>query len=126
MDYAIEREMKGPAFTAMVGEQVLGCAGIMVSWKGMGTAWVVLSDDAATHGVWITRMVRAFMGDIIKSLELRRVEAVVLADSPRNLRWIRYLGFTPENSIAQMYTQDGRDVVRFELITENLNGKAHS
>lgn len=114
--FAMEKERRGPAFTATVDGRVIGCAGVMILWPGVGMAWVVLADEAAAYRIWLTRTVRAILSDIIRSLGLHRVEAVVLADSPRNLRWIRALGFRPENDIAQAYTHDQRDVVRFERV----------
>ena len=114
--FAVEKEQRGPAFTALVGADILACAGVMVVWPGVGFAWVVLGTDAPRYRLWLTRTIRAVLADITRSLGLHRVEAVVLADSPRNLRWIRALGFRPENDIAQAYTQDQRDVVRFERV----------
>jgi len=113
---AREKERRGPAYTARVGDTVIACAGVMVVWPGVGMAWVVLTDEAVPFRVWVTRTIRAVLRDVVRALALHRVEAVVLADSPRNLRWIRALGFRPENDIAQAYTQDRRDVVRMERV----------
>ena len=115
--YALTRERGGPAFTARVGEDILGCAGVILQWPGVGYVWVALDKRAAQYGVWITRTVRHILNDVIRIFNLHRVEAVVLSDDLTNLRWIQTLGFKIENDIAQMYTTDKRDVVRFELIS---------
>ena len=40
---AVEKERRGPAYTGIVGEIILGSAGIILMWPGVGAAWMVLS-----------------------------------------------------------------------------------
>jgi len=112
IELGVARERGGPAFTGMIDDTVLGCAGVTLLWPGVGIAWMVLSKEIDHFGIWMTKMVRAALSDVMRSCNLRRVEAVVLADDARNLRWIRTLGFARENGLARAYTQDKRDVVR--------------
>ncbi len=114
--FAIGKEQGGPAYTAMIDGKVLGCAGVVIPWPGMGIAWVTFDKSIERYGLWATRTIRRMFNDIIKGLHLYRVEAVVLTDNIRNQRWIEMLGFTKENGTARAYTPDGRDVLRYELI----------
>jgi hypothetical protein len=50
MRFAVEKERGGPAFTAMVGDKIIGCGGIVVMWSGVGMAWVAVSKDINPTG----------------------------------------------------------------------------
>ena len=113
---AVEKQQSGPAMTGMLDDLVLGCAGVILPWPGMGLAWMVLGEKVGNHGIWMTKMVRRFLDDVIRCHSLHRLEAVVLADNERNQRWIERLGFTRENGCARAYTQDQRDAIRYEWV----------
>jgi len=110
------KEKSGPSFTAVINDKIVGCAGIMILWKGVGYGWVAFGKEIERHPVWFTRMVRAVVRDTIRNYDLHRIEAAVLADNPKNDRWALLLGFTVEVCRARAYTQDKRDVIRYELI----------
>lgn len=113
---AMEKQQSGPAMTGMLGDMVLGCAGLILPWPGVGLAWMVLSEEIGPHGLWMTKMVRHFLDDMIRCQSLHRLEAVVLSENERNQQWIERLGFTRENGCARAYTQDRRDVIRYEWV----------
>ena len=113
---AVAREQNGPAYTALLGDKIIACSGVMVMWPGVGYAWASFSDEMYDHRVWVTRMVRRALVDIAKALNLHRIEAVALCDSGPNQDWLELLGFTPEGGVARKYTQDKRSVRRYEFI----------
>lgn len=115
-DYAVELERGGPAYTGLVHEKVIACAGVRVMWPGVGGAWVAVGEDATPYTLWLTKIVKRVLADIIRTQKLHRVEAQVLADNERNLRWMKALGFQREGGVARAYTSDQRDMVRFELV----------
>lgn len=115
-DITIQHANAGPAFTAWVRDRPVGCAGVVLAWPGVGAAWMSVSDDIAEHGLWLTRLTRAFLRDIIRVHRLHRLEAVALDESVRNQQWLRVLGFAPEGGIAHAYLPDKRAVQRFELV----------
>jgi len=115
---ALEKQLAGPAFTAIVDGKVLGCAGLLLPWPGIGLAWMELSEEIGTHGRWLTLVTRRGLADLIRVYSLHRVEVVVLADSPRNQQWIEAIGFTRENGRARAYSSDRRDVIRYEWVKE--------
>lgn len=112
----IEKEQNGPAFTGVLGETILGCAGIVIPWSGVGFAWMVLSENIGAHSFWMTRMVKRFLHDMVRCYSLHRLEAIVLAENERNQRWIERLGFSRENGAARHYTSDRKDIIRYERI----------
>lgn len=106
----------GIAWTALHEERILGCAGIVLQWPGMASAWMVVSEDIGRYAVWLTRTVKRFLRDAIRAYKLHRIEAVVIVGNVRNQRWIERLGFTSEGGCARRYTPDGQDVIRYEWI----------
>lgn len=116
MTLTVQQANAGPAFTAWIGDKPIGCAGVVLAWSGVGMAWMAVSDEIAEHGLWLTRIVRAFLRDIIRANRLHRLEAVALEDSTRNKQWLAVLGFAYEGGIAHKYLSDKRAVQRFELV----------
>jgi hypothetical protein len=114
---AFEKE-KYPAYTGMYGDEVLGCAGIMIPWPGMGMVWLTMSPTAALKfKIWLTKTCKRVIDDVIRSHNLYRLEALVLEDIPTNQRWIEHLGFTVEqNGRAANYLPDKRSMIRYERI----------
>lgn len=109
MRFATQKEQGGPAFTAMLDNKILGCAGIILLWPGVGQAWVSFGKEIEGYGVWMSRMVKAILRDSIRTFQLHRIEAVVLSDNTRNIKWIKAVGFSREDRFAYKYTQDKQD-----------------
>lgn len=93
------------AFTALDGDEVLGCAGIFRMWEGRGHAWALLSANIGSRFVRVHRAVKR----AIEISGYRRVEMVVDTAHAEALRWAEMLGFvceTPEG--MRGYYTDGR------------------
>lgn len=116
---ARQKETMGPAFTLLDGDRILGCAGVVIAWPGVGLGWVVLTEEIRPYGLWLTRHVRCILRDIMRAYRLHRVEAAILCGNERNLRWAEAFGFRPEGGIARAYTSDRRDAVRYQLMRDN-------
>lgn len=112
----VQQANAGPAITAWLGTQPIGCAGVVLVWPGVGMTWMAASDAMAEHGLWVTRIARAFLRDVIRAHRLHRLEAVALDESTRNQQWLRVLGFTDEGGLARCYLPDKRAVRRYELV----------
>lgn len=113
--YATTVEIAGPAFSAVRDGRILGCAGVAKLWHGVGEAWTVLGPEACTCGFWFHRTVRRMLGDIIDELGLIRLQAMVLADSERNNKWIKRLGFSFEGRMPK-FGPDGKDYNRYAIV----------
>ena len=86
-------------FTARLEGKVIGCAGVFKKWEGTGQAWVMISDKMMKHKLWFHRIVRQLLQQVAQAEPYARIEAVVKAESERNIQWIETLGFhreTPE------------------------------
>jgi hypothetical protein len=86
---------QGDAYTAMDGDEVLVCAGVMPIWKGRGMAWAYVSQNAGRRMLALTRAVQRFF----EVAQYDRIEAAVEENFKAGHRWARLLGFkceTPE------------------------------
>lgn len=81
------------SLSVFAGEKLLMCAGVALYWEGRGEAWAVLSPDARTHAVAISKGVKKF----IKGCPIRRIEAAAEFGRQDEFRWIELLGFEFEN-----------------------------
>lgn len=95
----------GVAFTALEGDRVLACSGVVDMWDNRCVAWAYLDQRPGHHFVSVHRAVARFL----EGYPCRRIEATVDAGFDDGHRWIKKLGFkleTPEP--MQAYTPDGR------------------
>lgn len=93
------------AFTALDGDEVVACAGIVDIWQGRGQAWALMSDSIGVRFVKVHRAVKR----ALDLYEHRRVEMIVDADFAEGLKWAELLGFkceTPDGMPG--YYNDGR------------------
>ncbi|MEP4379754.1 MAG: hypothetical protein ABJ215_01135 [Alphaproteobacteria bacterium] len=86
----------GAAFTARDDTGVLGCAGVVPLWPGVGQAWAVFSDALLTHPVALTRATERALDHIMAVENMRRVQATVLDGHGAGARWLSFLGFELE------------------------------
>ena len=119
IDRTILQMHSGLSFAAEVEGVVIGCAGVVIPWPGVGVCWMMLAKEAERYVLWLTRTTKRILADLCRAFGLHRLEAIALKDSDRNQRWFRALGFTIEQQgTARAYFSDKRSVVRFERIME--------
>ena len=102
-DYA-DALAASPAYTGMIGEQPVVCAGIILQWEGRAFAWALVSEDCCAHLFAATRAVARFLA----LRDERRIETTVRSDFAEGARWARMLGFEREGKM-RAYSPDGRD-----------------
>jgi hypothetical protein len=118
---AYNKEVMGPAYSAVCSGQIIACAGIVIPWPGVGTCWATFGEGVARHPLWLSRTCRRVLNDVIRAFNLHRIEAISLLNNERNQRWLKMLGFEQEwDDVAHMYTSDQRDVVRYERLNHGL------
>lgn len=94
----------GPAYSAVDGDAVFACAGLIPQWQGRALAWALIAEEAGRHMVGIHKAVR-------RALDMhpfRRVETAVASDFMQGHRWAVMLGFEREGRM-RAYTPDGQD-----------------
>jgi hypothetical protein len=101
------------AWTALDGDEVVACAGIMHLWEGRGHAWALLSGNIGRRMVQMHRAVK-------RAIELsgyRRIEMDVDAEFAEAKHWARLLGFIDETPHGMPgYSPDGRLYHKFARV----------
>ena len=98
------------AFTALDGDEVVGCAGIMKLWEGRGHAWALLSGNIGARFVGVHRAVKR----AIQVSGYRRIEMDVDASHEEAIKWAHMLGFYNETPDGMRgYVADGRLIYKF-------------
>ena len=104
-EYGAMLKKAGLCFTAMEGEEIMACAGIMKIWEGRDLAWALISGNSGKHFIKIYRAIKLF----IDTHPTRRIEATVDFNFAEGHRLMRMLGFEYEGK-ARAFMPDGRDV----------------
>lgn len=92
------------AFTGLVGDEVIACAGVHELWENRGVAWALLSENAGPHFRSIHRAVSGFL----TQAPWRRVEMMVEAGFEQAHRWAQMLGMQQEG-LMRAYSPTGTD-----------------
>lgn len=99
------------SFTALDGDRVLCCAGIIPIWEGRAEAWALMAADLRREFIYIHHAAKRFLN----SCGFRRVEAAVDSQFCAAVEWIEMLGFKYEGPLRG-YTPDGRDCIRYARV----------
>lgn len=91
--------------TAIINGKVVGVAGILPQWRGVGLAWAWLGRGWRAEARIITDHIRF----VLDSADFHRIEAAVRVDYGRGHRWMKALGFSLETPLARKWGPDGMD-----------------
>ena len=112
----------GPCWSAVHDGQVLGCAGLVLHWRGLAGTWCMIGADFPTRGwPWLHKQVRRRLAQAARDLGVRRIEAEALTGWDPGARWLHLLGFRPEG-IMPAYGHDGADYDRWALVRAPVKG----
>ncbi|MBO6782241.1 MAG: hypothetical protein JJ899_03070 [Alphaproteobacteria bacterium] len=107
---AIDRQMlaaRGMSFSALADGKIVGCAGVVELWPGVGQAWAVLSREALDEPITLTRAVLRELERIRRERSLHRVQATVADGHGAGARWLAFMGFEVEGLLIN-YGPGGR------------------
>jgi len=107
-EYGPSLQNAGPCFSALEGDEILACSGIVKQWDNRAIAWALISGNAGNQFVRIHKAVKRFLD----STEFNRVEAYVDANFDAGHRWIQMLGFSREGYMRE-FMPDGHDAVLY-------------
>ena len=114
------RQKCGIAYTAIDGDMILGCAGIIAD-KGVGGAWALVSDEIKqNHKFWFLRTTRMMLIAIVNALDLHRIEALVDPNIKPNCQWIEWIGFEFE-VLKKRGGENGMDMLSYVLLPQVNN-----
>ena len=94
----------GPAFTVTKGDDVMACVGTIPQWPGNARAWAIISQNAGSCMLAMTRAIRTWL----RFHNEGRVDCAVDCDFAEAVRWVELLGFKREGTM-RAYTPERRD-----------------
>ena len=100
------------SFSALDGDEVLACSGVIEVAPGRAQAWAYISDDVGNRMLAVTKAVKRFLS----LRKYRRVEMDVDCEFEQAHRWAKMLGFTMECERRKSYTPDGRDCALYAMV----------
>jgi hypothetical protein len=101
-----------PSYSALDGDEVLACAGVIEVAPGRAVAWAYISQDVGCRMKGVTRYVKRFL----EMSQYRRIEMDVDCDFIQAHRWARILGFEMECERRKSFTPDGRDCALYAKV----------
>jgi RimJ/RimL family protein N-acetyltransferase len=103
----------GPAWSAVMRNgEVLGCAGIVPLWRGVGAGWLFGGEELRRYPVALHRAVARGIPRAMRGLGLHRLQISVHEDFARSLAWAARLGFACEGAMPG-YGPDGATYIRY-------------
>ena len=102
-------------YTAVLNGEVVGIGGVVVLWKGVGEAWVILSRNCQNKPIEMFLCIKRVYKALIQSCELNRIQVVVRVDFPQSIKMIEKLGFEREG-LMRRYCPDGCDAYMYARI----------
>jgi len=114
-DMAQKYADSGLSFTGLDGGRVLGFAGIVEFWKGVGEAWCMLAVDALPKRLAVIRAIYKGLQHIQEDLRLHRVQATVNANNVKSRDLLSWLGFEEEGPL-EMYGPNRELFLRYRKL----------
>lgn len=106
-------EQAGNSFTAMVGDKVICCAGIVEIWTNRAVAWALISKHAGRNMVGLHKAVAGYFS----AAKYKRIEAWVDEGFEPGMRWLKLLGFTLETPLPMRgFRPDGGSCFLFSKV----------
>jgi RimJ/RimL family protein N-acetyltransferase len=109
----------GAAFSGFLDGAIVGCAGLMLPWPGLGEAWAILTPLGRAHGGVVHRAVLRGLRGLIRTHGIRRLQADVIADFAPGCAWMTHLGFHREG-LMPAYGPGGETFVRYAWLHPEL------
>ena len=105
----------GPAWSAMRDGRILGCAGIVPLWRGVGAGWLFGGAELRRHPMLLHRAVARGVPQAMRGLGLHRLQISVHEQFAASLGWVERLGFVPEG-VMPGYGPNGDSYIRYARI----------
>jgi len=105
----------GPCWTLITDDgRVIGCVGMTMLWQGVGQAWAVFSPLVKEYGIAVSRAVKRMISHGFDEYGLDRLQAIVLPEEDRNIKWARFLGFEEEGIARELVY--GKDFLVMSIV----------
>jgi len=106
-------EIQPLSFTAIEGDKVYACGGLIEEWNGVARAWMLITGKMDGKFMAVHSAVKK---GIISNTQFHRIEMSVIKGHTEGCRWADLLGFRCEG-LALKYSPDGTDCYRYARVT---------
>ncbi len=107
----------GPAYTGVLDDKVVVCAGVSIMWPGLGEAWLLTHPDIGEQKFWFYRRLKKMFTLIARVKKLHRVQSDVDCTFEESNLMMKHLGFE-EESRMNSYGPNREDFFRYVLIAD--------
>jgi len=95
-------------FSMVEGDKVLGCCGVIKMWHGVGTMWMMVSEELKKRPRLLLTTAREITMLIAVNHRFHRLELFMNPELKKHIRFIEALGFTFEGRMIK-HTVDKKD-----------------
>jgi len=106
--------------TGIINNKIVGVAGVIILWEGVGLFWLILANDCKKNGffgIMAISAIKSVFDELVEQNNLRRAQATVRPDFPEAIKMIEFLGFEWEGLLKQ-YFPDKTDAFMYGKIIE--------
>ena len=114
--WCAEAAEAGNSFTLTENGKIIGCAGILTTAEGVGTAWALYVSDIGTYHI-DPQIAKDKIYEIIDANKYRRVECTVRCDFPAGMSYTKWLGFELDGK-KRCNEPDGTDAYTYGMVTK--------
>jgi hypothetical protein len=120
-------ERKGPGWTMRVGDDIVGCAGLMFPWPSgsFAVAWLLPSPLLPSYPKTVVLTVLTRLRALMREYQPRRVEFMVQSGFAVGMRFAEFMGFVRDGccdapcercGLVRSYGPKGEDYYRYVWI----------
>lgn len=110
-----EWKESGPAYTLIIDDQVVGCAGVILLGWNRGEAWTLFSSLLYRYKLTVIKSIRTYLERIARAHKLKRIQAQVRSDFREGMRFMEFMGFESEG-VLKAFGPRGEDIIMYARI----------
>ena len=88
--------------------------GVVEHWPGVGTAWMVATEDVGRHGIEVTKAAKV---ELVTHKNLHRIQAYSADFHKVSHPWLESLGFKRGHTVRQL-GKNGENCIVFEIVRD--------
>ena len=88
--------------------------GVVEHWPGVGTAWMVATEDVGRHGIEVTKAAKV---ELVTHKNLHRIQAYSADFHKVSHPWLESLGFNRVHTVRKL-GKNGENFILFEIVRD--------
>jgi len=108
-------DLTGWTKTMLIDGEIVGIGGIVIYWQGMGEGWICVSKNIEKHPVKSVLRLKNLLMEVLKELDLRRLQVAVRFDFAQAIKLVQALGFEKE-CLMKKYLPGGKNAWLYSIV----------